>query len=72
MLRTTEIIKAFHNVGIGGVTALKLIQKHKRLEDVLASMEGGRYDIPDPFPYEEARRLFNGEVTLLHASRHRS
>ncbi|BDA49648.1 Flap endonuclease 1 [Coccomyxa sp. Obi] len=44
--------------GIGGVTALKLIQKHKRLEDVLASMEGGRYEIPDPFQYEEARRLF--------------
>lgn len=54
------------------MTALKLIQKHKRLEDVLASMEGGRYDIPDPFPYEEARRLFKGEVTLLHAGcRHR-
>ncbi len=42
------------------MTALKLIQKHKRLEDVLASMEGGRYEIPDPFPFEEARRLFKG------------
>jgi 5'-3' exonuclease len=48
--------------GIGGVTALKLIQKHKRLEGVLASMEGGRYEIPDPFPFEEARRLFKGTV----------
>ena len=44
------------------MTALKLIQKHKRLEDVLASMEGGRYEIPDPFPFEEARRLFKGTV----------
>lgn len=44
------------------MTALKLIQKHKRLEDVLTSMEGGRYEIPDPFPYEEARRLFKGAV----------
>lgn len=51
-----------HDAGIGGVTALKLIQKHKRLEDVLTSMEGGRYEIPDPFPYEEARQLFSGAV----------
>ncbi|CAK0783365.1 Elongation of fatty acids protein 2 [Coccomyxa viridis] len=44
--------------GIGGVTALKLIQKHETLERVLESMRESKYQIPDPFPFEEARRLF--------------
>ena len=50
------------HAGIGGVTALRLIQKHGRLENVLTELEAkGKYDIPQPFPYEEARRLFKGE-----------
>ena len=47
-------------LGIGGVRALTLIQKHGTLEKVLASLEPGKYDVPDPFPYEEARRMFKG------------
>ena len=42
------------------MTALKLIQKHETLEKVLASMRESKYQIPDPFPFEEARRLFKG------------
>ena len=46
--------------GIGGVTALKLIQKHETLEKVLDSIKDSKYQIPDPFPFDEARRLFKG------------
>ena len=46
--------------GIGGVTALKLIQRHECLEKVLESMKESKYQIPDPFPFDEARRLFKG------------
>ena len=46
--------------GIGGVRALTLIQKHGTLEKVLASLDPGKYDVPDPFPYEDARRMFKG------------
>ena len=46
--------------GIGGVTALKLVQKHECLEKVLESMKESKYQIPDPFPFDEARRLFKG------------
>ena len=45
------------------MTALRLIQKHGRLENVLAELESkGKYDIPQPFPFDEARRLFKGEA----------
>ena len=26
----------------------------------MGSLEGGKYVVPEPFPYEEARRLFKG------------
>ncbi len=48
------------HAGIGGVTALKLVQKHECLEKVLESMKESKYQIPDPFPFDEARRLFKG------------
>ena len=52
--------------GIGGLTAHKLIQKHGNLENVLAAIrEEGKKEIPDPFPFEEARRLFKGEPAAL-------
>lgn len=46
--------------GIGGVRALTLMQKHGTLEKVLASLDPSKYDIPDPFPFDEARRMFKG------------
>ena len=55
--------------GIGGVRALTLIQKHGTLEKVLASLDPGKYDVPDPFPYEDARRMFKGALALRTASR---
>ena len=47
--------------------ALTLIQKHGTLEKVLASLDPGKYDVPDPFPYEDARRMFKGaRATYSH------
>lgn len=46
--------------GIGGVRALTLMQKHGTLEKVLASLDPSKYDIPNPFPFDEARRMFKG------------
>ena len=46
--------------GVGATRALQLVQKHKTLEAILASMDASKYDIPDPYPFEEARRLFKG------------
>ncbi|KAK9823030.1 hypothetical protein WJX81_001004 [Elliptochloris bilobata] len=50
--------------GIGGMRALTLIQKHGSLEKVLANLDSGKYDVPDPFPYEEARRMFKEPEVL--------
>lgn len=44
--------------GIGPVRALQLIQKHQSLENVLKTLDPEKYKIPDPFPYQEARKLF--------------
>jgi len=46
--------------GIGGVRALTLIQKHGTLEKVLAGLDPAKYELPQPFPYDEARRMFKG------------
>ena len=53
--------------GIGGVTALKLIQKHGSLEAVMEQLDKSRYGIPDPFPFQEARGLFKGRLTPTHS-----
>lgn len=45
---------------IGPKTALNLVQKHGCMEKVLESLDKDKYPIPDPFPYQEARRLFKG------------
>lgn len=44
--------------GIGPIRALQLVQKHKSIEKILETLDPEKYKIPDPFPYEEARRLF--------------
>ena len=46
--------------GVGAVRALQLITKHGSIEKVLEALDPAKYQIPDPFPYEEARRLFKG------------
>ncbi|KAL6545654.1 Elongation of fatty acids protein 2 [Orobanche gracilis] len=44
--------------GIGGLTALKLIRQHGSIESILENISKERYQIPDDWPYQEARRLF--------------
>ena len=46
------------------------MQKHGTLEKVLASLDPAKYDVPVPFPYEEARRMFKGApARALHCMR---
>lgn len=44
--------------GIGGQTALKLIRQHGSIEKILENINRERYQIPDNWPYEQARQLF--------------
>lgn len=44
--------------GIGSLTALKLIRQHGSLEVALENLNKDRYQIPDSWPFAEARRLF--------------
>ncbi|KAH7542876.1 hypothetical protein FEM48_Zijuj02G0121700 [Ziziphus jujuba var. spinosa] len=44
--------------GIGGQTALKLIRQHGSIENILENINRERYQIPDDWPYQEARQLF--------------
>ncbi|CAM6092084.1 unnamed protein product [Calypogeia fissa] len=46
--------------GVGAQTALKLIREHGSLEKVVEYFNSNktRYQIPDDWPYQEARRLF--------------
>jgi hypothetical protein len=46
--------------GVGPVRALGLIRKHGCMERVLEALQGGNYQVPEDFPYQEARRLFKG------------
>ncbi|CAN7045653.1 unnamed protein product [Brassica rapa subsp. trilocularis] len=44
--------------GIGGQTALKLIRQHGSIETILENINKERYQIPEEWPYNEARKLF--------------
>ncbi|KAI5398788.1 Elongation of fatty acids protein 2 [Lathyrus oleraceus] len=44
--------------GIGGLTALKLIRQHGSIETILENLSKERYQIPEDWPYQEARQLF--------------
>ncbi|KAJ3700690.1 hypothetical protein LUZ61_004395 [Rhynchospora tenuis] len=44
--------------GIGGQTALKLIRQYGCIETMLENINKERYQIPEDWPYQEARRLF--------------
>ncbi|XP_021728043.1 flap endonuclease 1-like isoform X1 [Chenopodium quinoa] len=50
--------------GIGGLTALKLIRQHGSIENILENINKERYQIPEDWPYQEARRLF--KEPLVH------
>lgn len=53
--------------GIGPVRALNLIQKHKCIEKILENLDPERHKVPDPFPFQEARKLFK-EPDVLKGS----
>ncbi|CAI7891189.1 unnamed protein product [Closterium sp. NIES-53] len=44
-------------LGVGPTTVLKLIRQHKNIETILEKI-GDKYQVPDPWPYVEARKLF--------------
>ncbi|KAG7022370.1 Flap endonuclease 1 [Cucurbita argyrosperma subsp. argyrosperma] len=44
--------------GIGGQTALKLIRQHGSIENILENINKERYQIPEGWPFQEARQLF--------------
>lgn len=50
--------------GIGGLTALKLIRQHGSIESILENLNKERYQVPDDWPYQEARRLFKEPSVL--------
>ncbi|CAH9075898.1 unnamed protein product [Cuscuta epithymum] len=50
--------------GIGPQTALKLVRQHGSLESILENINKERYQIPNEWPYEEARLLFKDPLVL--------
>ena len=54
--------------GIGPLRAVKLIQQHGSLEKVMDKLDATKYGIPEPFPYHEARRLFQGRPCWLSSA----
>ena len=36
------------------------VRQHGSIEKVLEALDPAKYPVPDPFPYQEARRLFKG------------
>ncbi|XP_042512970.1 flap endonuclease 1-like [Macadamia integrifolia] len=48
--------------GIGGQTALKLIRQYGTIENILEDINKERYQIPEDWPYQEARHLFKEPV----------
>ncbi|KAF8032424.1 hypothetical protein BT93_D1365 [Corymbia citriodora subsp. variegata] len=51
--------------GIGGQTALKLIRQHGSIENILENINKEKYQIPDDWPYKEARRLFKEPLVFM-------
>ncbi|KAI6695469.1 hypothetical protein NL676_023179 [Syzygium grande] len=51
--------------GIGGQTALKLIRQHGSIESILENINKEKYQIPDDWPYKEARKLFKEPLVFV-------
>lgn len=47
--------------GVGPKSALNLIRTHGTIEKVLENLDRAKYPVPEPFPFEEARKLFKGK-----------
>lgn len=54
--------------GIGAQTALKLVRQHGSLESVLENLNKDRYQIPDSWPFQEARQLFKEPLVTTEES----
>lgn len=53
--------------GIGPKRAIELLQKHKTIENLLEKLDKSKYQIPEEWGYQEARKLFlNPEVADLN------
>ncbi|XP_064997747.1 flap endonuclease 1-A-like isoform X1 [Musa acuminata AAA Group] len=50
---------------IGGQTALKLIRQHGCIENILENINKERYQIPEDWPYQEARHLFKEPNVIM-------
>ncbi|KAK2155075.1 hypothetical protein LSH36_250g03077 [Paralvinella palmiformis] len=44
--------------GIGPKRAYDLIKQHKNIEDILKHLDTKKYNVPEEWPYEQARKLF--------------
>lgn len=50
--------------GVGPKRAMELIKQHSTIEEVIKNIDTSKYQVPDNFNYEDARRLFlEPEVT---------
>jgi flap endonuclease-1 len=45
--------------GIGPKRSIELIQQHGSLEKILEKLDTEKYKVPENWPYQTARRLFN-------------
>ncbi|KAJ3088339.1 Elongation of fatty acids protein 2 [Quaeritorhiza haematococci] len=50
--------------GIGPKSAVNLIKEHGTLEKVLASLDKKKYNVPENWPYQQARELFKNPDVL--------
>ena len=46
--------------GVGPKSALNLIRAHGSIEKVLEGLDRAKHPVPEPFPFEQARKLFKG------------
>ncbi|KAG6415579.1 hypothetical protein SASPL_122992 [Salvia splendens] len=53
-----------HVIGIGGLTALKLIRQYGSLEHILGNINKERYQIPFDWRYQDTRKLFREPSVL--------
>ena len=51
--------------GVGPKSALNLIRAHGTIEKVLEGLDRAKYPVPEPFPFEQARKLFKGETVFF-------
>ena len=53
-----NVINTLYCRGIGPKSAIKLVQEHKSIEEILKHIDSKKNTVPDNFLYAEARRLF--------------